>query len=61
MTELCSEKFEWFGPSPIEPFNSGPDALRGVGDPRVLGDLGGQVGLAEAVLLGRVDYLSDIH
>ena len=23
MTELRSEKFEWFGPSPIEPFNSG--------------------------------------
>ena len=21
MTELWSEKFEWFGPSPIEPFN----------------------------------------
>ena len=24
LTELRSEKFEWFGPSPIEPFNSGP-------------------------------------
>ena len=23
LTELRSEKFEWFGPSPIEPFNSG--------------------------------------
>ena len=23
MTELRSEKFEWFGPSPIEPFNPG--------------------------------------
>ena len=23
MTKLWSEKFEWFGPSPIEPFNSG--------------------------------------
>ena len=23
LTELQSEKFEWFGPSPIEPFNSG--------------------------------------
>ena len=23
MTELRSEKFEWFGPSPIEPFNQG--------------------------------------
>ena len=21
LTELCSEKFEWFDPSPIEPFN----------------------------------------
>ena len=26
MTELRSEKFEWFGPSPIEPFNLGKDA-----------------------------------
>ena len=25
MTELRSEKFEWFGPSPIEPFNLGAD------------------------------------
>ena len=24
LTELRSEKFEWFGPSPIEPFNPGP-------------------------------------
>ena len=24
LTELRSESFEWFGPSPIEPFNSGP-------------------------------------
>ena len=24
LTELRSEKFEWFGPSPIEPFNLGP-------------------------------------
>ena len=24
MTELRSERFEWFGPSPIEPFNPGP-------------------------------------
>ena len=23
LTELRSEKFEWFGPSPIEPFNLG--------------------------------------
>ena len=23
MTELRSEKFDWFGPSPIEPFNLG--------------------------------------
>ena len=23
LTELWSEKFEWFGPSPIEPFNLG--------------------------------------
>ena len=23
LTELRSEKFEWFGPSPIEPFNPG--------------------------------------
>ena len=23
LTELSSEKFEWFGPSPIEPFNLG--------------------------------------
>ena len=26
LTELRSEKFEWFGPSPIELFNSGPAA-----------------------------------
>ena len=26
LTELWCEKFEWFGPSPIEPFNSDPDA-----------------------------------
>ena len=25
LTELRSEKFVWFGPSPIEPFNSGDD------------------------------------
>ena len=25
LTELRSEKFEWFGPSPIEPFNLGHD------------------------------------
>ena len=31
LTELSSEKFEWFGPSPIEPFN--PDA-----DPVPLGE-----------------------
>ena len=28
LTELRSEKFEWFGPSPIEPFNSGKDCAR---------------------------------
>ena len=33
LTELRCEKFEWFGPSPIEPFNSGradavPDLLQ---------------------------------
>ena len=25
--ELWSEKFEWFGPSPIEPFNSDRDPV----------------------------------
>ena len=30
LTELRSEKFEWFGPSPIEPFNLGPVGERGV-------------------------------
>ena len=25
LTELRFEKFEWFGPSPIEPFNPGRD------------------------------------
>ena len=37
LTELSSEKFEWFDPSPIEPFNSGSDvpdrAARYVADP----------------------------
>ena len=28
MTELRSEKFAWFGPSPIEPFNSGEGRVR---------------------------------
>ena len=32
LTELWSEKFEWFGPSPIEPFNLGPG--RGAWGPR---------------------------
>ena len=27
LTELRSEKFEWFDPSPIEPFNSGESAM----------------------------------
>ena len=27
LCELWSEKFEWFGPSPIEPFNLGNDPL----------------------------------
>ena len=27
LTELSSEKFEWFGPSPIEPFNLDPGPL----------------------------------
>ena len=35
LTELRSEKFEWFGPSPIEPFNLGgvraPSRWRGQG------------------------------
>ena len=30
LTELRSEKFEWFDPSPIEPFNS--DAHEGAGE-----------------------------
>ena len=29
LTELRSEKFEWFGPSPIEPFNLGAARDRG--------------------------------
>ena len=28
LTELRSEKFEWFGPSPIEPFNPENDPVR---------------------------------
>ena len=28
LTELLSEKFEWFGPSPIEPFNPARDPSR---------------------------------
>ena len=31
LTELRSEKFEWFGPSPIEPFNLGVRRSRGRG------------------------------
>ena len=31
LTELSSEKFEWFGPSPIEPFNPGSLSLLAVG------------------------------
>ena len=27
LIELRSEKFEWFGPSPIEPFNPGVDEI----------------------------------
>ena len=35
LTELCSEYFEWFDPSPIEPFNLGADAgAHGRTDPR---------------------------
>ena len=30
MTENRSEKFVWFGPSPIEPFNSGKESSLGV-------------------------------
>ena len=30
LTELRSEKFEWFDPSPIEPFNSGPERVNWV-------------------------------
>ena len=37
LTELRSEKFEWFGPSPIEPFNSGSNSVTGVGTGTVLG------------------------
>ena len=28
LTELWSEKFEWFDPSPIEPFNSDEDRVQ---------------------------------
>ena len=31
LTELSSEKFVWFGPSPIEPFNQGRPAAAGDG------------------------------
>ena len=34
LTELRSEKFEWFGPSPIEPFNSGLAPPAGPGSAR---------------------------
>ena len=35
MTELRSERFEWFGPSPIEPFNlAGNRVAAASGSPR---------------------------
>ena len=33
LTELCCEKFEWFDPSPIEPFNSGKNEWRLITSP----------------------------
>jgi len=34
LTEFWSEKFEWFGPSPIEPFNLGGRRRQQRHDPR---------------------------
>ena len=47
LTELRSEKFEWFGLSPIEPFNQGADTgiANGDGYPAIEGISGSKVGL----------------
>ena len=49
LTELRSEKFERFGPSPIEPFNPGEDRAEALGRDLVVPEHRAEAGEALAV------------